>query len=90
MWPAPATAIIGAWNVTFSAACDGTSYVRAWAIFFVGDALGMVAVAPPLLVWIGTRVNFRALARRIEFAALLASTLCVGALIFTQSIGRST
>jgi integral membrane sensor domain MASE1 len=27
----------------------GTSYGRAWVIFFVGDALGMVAVAPPLL-----------------------------------------
>ncbi len=79
------TAIIGAWNVTILSGLHGTSYMRAWVIFFVGDALGMVAVAPPLLVWIGSRVNFQALVRRIEFAALLASTLCVGALIFTQS-----
>jgi len=79
------TAIVGAWNVTILSGLHGTSYARAWVIFFVGDALGMVAVAPPLLVWIGSRVNFQALARRIEFAALLASTLCVGALIFTQS-----
>ncbi len=79
------TAIVGAWNVTILSGLDGTSYVRAWVIFFVGDALGMVAVAPPLLVWIGSRVSFQALARRVEFAALLASTLCVGALIFTQT-----
>jgi len=79
------TAIIGAWNVTSLSGLDSTSYVRAWGIFFVGDALGMVAVAPPLLVWIGSRVSFQALARRIEFAALLASTLCVGALVFMQT-----
>jgi PAS domain S-box-containing protein len=82
---AAATAIVGAWNVTTLAGLDGTSYPRAWIIFFVGDALGMVAVTPPLLVWIGSRVSFQALARRFEFAALLASTLCVGALIFTQA-----
>ena len=79
------TAIIGAWNATTLSGLHGTSYARAWVIFFVGDALGMVAVAPPLLVWIGNRVNFQALTRRIEFAALLASTLCVGVLVFTQS-----
>ena len=79
------TAIVGAWNVTILSGLDGTSYVRAWVIFFVGDALGMVAVAPPLLVWIGSRVSFQALARRVEFAALLSATLCVGALIFTQA-----
>ena len=79
------TAFVGAWNVTILSGLDGTSYVRAWVIFFVGDALGMVAVAPPLLVWIGSRVSFQALARRVEFAALLSATLCVGALIFTQA-----
>jgi PAS domain S-box-containing protein len=78
------TAVVGAWNVTILSGLDSTSYGRAWVIFFVGDALGMVAVAPPLLVWIGNRVSFQALARRFEFAALLSATLCVGALIFTQ------
>ena len=54
------TAFVGAWNVTILSGLDGTSYVRAWLTFFVGDALGMLTVAPPLLVVGRHRVSFQA------------------------------
>ena len=66
------TALIGAWNVGTLTPVPDPDYGRAWLTFFVGDALGMLSVAPPLLVWGSTRVRFSPNSRRLEFAGLLA------------------
>jgi two-component system cell cycle sensor histidine kinase/response regulator CckA len=81
---AAVTAPIAAWSVaTFSAVPD-PQYARAWITLLVGDLLGMLLVAPPLIVWGGTRVKFEPPRRRVEFAALLAVSLLVGLLVFAE------
>jgi PAS domain S-box-containing protein len=79
------TALIGAWNVGMLTPVADPDYLRAWLTFFVGDALGMLTVAPPLLVWGSTRVRFSPNWRRIEFAGLLAVAFVTGTIVFAQS-----
>jgi PAS domain S-box-containing protein len=79
------TALIGAWNVGTLTPVPDPDYGRAWLTFFVGDALGMLSVAPPLLVWGSTRVRFSPNSRRLEFAGLLAVAFVIGTLVFAQS-----
>jgi two-component system, cell cycle sensor histidine kinase and response regulator CckA len=78
------TALIGAWNVGMLTPVPDPDYARAWLTFFVGDALGMLAVAPPLLVWGSTRVRFQRNWQRIEFAGLLVVAFVIGTLVFAQ------
>ncbi len=81
---AGATALIGAWNLTFLQHVDA-HYGLAWATFFAGDALGMLALTPGLLVWGGTRVSFGGNWRRLEFGFLLCAAFAVGVLVFGQT-----
>ena len=79
------TALVGAWNVGMLTPVPDPDYARAWLTFFVGDALGMLSVAPPLLVWGSTRVRFTPNWRRVEFAGLLAVAFVTGTVVFAQS-----
>jgi PAS domain S-box-containing protein len=81
---AAATATVGAWNLTYLAGLDQT-YGLAWLTFFAGDVLGMLALAPVLLVWGGTRVSFAGKWRRLEFGFLLCAAFVVGILVFGQT-----
>jgi PAS domain S-box-containing protein len=79
------TAFIGAWNVGMLTPVPDPNYARAWLTFFVGDALGMLSVAPPLLVWCSARVHFSPARRRAEFAGLLTVAFAIGTVVFAQS-----
>ena len=81
---AAVTAVVGAWNLTALAPGGVGLYGETWLTFWVGDAVAMLTVTPTLLVWAGPRVRFHGLWRRVEFAALLASAVIVGTLVFGQ------
>ena len=80
---AGATATVGALNLTYLQHIN-PDYGLAWATFFAGDVLGMMALAPALLVWGGTRVSFGGTWRRFEFGLLLTASFAVGVLVFGQ------
>ena len=80
---AGATATVGALNLTYLRHVD-PDYGLAWATFFAGDVLGIMGLAPALLVWGGTRVSFGGTWRRFEFGLLLTASFAVGVLVFGQ------
>jgi PAS domain S-box-containing protein len=81
---AAVTAVVGAWNLISVTPGGGGSFGDTWLTFWVGDALAMLTVTPTLLVWAGSRVRFPGRWRRVEFAALLATSFVVGTLVFGQ------
>ena len=85
---AGATALIGAWNLTFLQHVDA-HYGLAWATFFAGDALGMLALTPGLC-WFGAAraSSFGGNWRRLEFGFLLCAAFAVGVLVFGQNVAH--
>jgi PAS domain S-box-containing protein len=79
------TASVGAWNVTMLSGRSAGEYGSAWVIFFVGDLVGMMALAPPLLVWGSRSTRIGGGARQLEFLALLISAAILGALVFASA-----
>src|SRR5262245_47555323 len=82
---AAVTAVIGALNLTLFARTD-PEYWPAWVAFFVGDVLGMLSLAPGLLVWGSTRLTFTNPRRELEFFGLVSASCMVGLLVFGQAL----
>jgi signal transduction histidine kinase/CheY-like chemotaxis protein len=63
----------------------GAMFGGLWGLWWIGDALGALIVAPALLVWTGTDVLPRRRGAVLEAAALLAALLATSALAFTEA-----
>jgi PAS domain S-box-containing protein len=81
---AAVTAVAGAVNLTQFTPGVNLPFDQTWVTFWVGDALAMLTVTPVLIIWAGATVRFGGRWRRVEFAALLASSFIVGSLVFGQ------
>jgi PAS domain S-box-containing protein len=79
-------AVPGTWALNTLSHRSFATFGAEWLAFFGGDALGILALTPTLLVWIGTRVSFPRTVRRLEFAVMLAATFTVGLLVFAQAV----
>ncbi|MCC6319701.1 MAG: MASE1 domain-containing protein [Gemmatimonadaceae bacterium] len=64
--------------------------LRAFGSWSLGDAIGILAFGPPLLLWLQNRDPI-ARPRRLEFAAMIAGTLFLsGFVLFSYELGTSS
>jgi signal transduction histidine kinase len=60
-----------------------SNYFSVWWVWWVGDAMGVLLVAPPLLTFFSSRAEARAGLQLLELALLFVSLFAASALIFT-------
>lgn len=58
------------------------SFGDIWLTWWLGDLAGALVVAPPLLLWAGSRWTWPDRARTVEAALLLGSVALIGAAVF--------
>jgi signal transduction histidine kinase len=79
------TATNGVANLALGHVIPWSAYASVWWVWWVGDAMGIVVVAPSLLTWISNpRVEWRGW-RAVELAALFAALLVASKLVFANS-----
>jgi PAS domain S-box-containing protein len=84
------TAISATNGVTVLTIADATEdpYGSAWLLWWFGDAIGVLMVAPALLVLFASRGSRPTRARLLEALALLAAVATVGAIVFLAGAWR--
>jgi PAS domain S-box-containing protein len=84
------TAISATNGVTVITIADATEdpYASAWLLWWFGDAIGVLMVAPALLVLFASRGSRPTRARLLEALALLAAVATVGAIVFLAGAWR--
>jgi PAS domain S-box-containing protein len=76
------SATIGATSLRLAGAISWSAYPFSWSIWWFGDAMGDLLVAPALLVWVGgPRAGFD-LRRSIEAAVLVVLLIAVSSVVF--------
>ncbi len=78
--------MLSAWVGVASLTLGGTvavgDYASVWLKWWLGDMMGVLVVAPPLLIWLSHPRPMLSARQKIEAASLFASLLVVGYLIF--------
>ncbi len=81
------SASVGTASLAAGGLVPWSEYVSVWRIWWMGDSLGVLIVAPLLLTWArDLRVTWGS-ARRVELAAYLASVVLVGLAVFVIPSG---
>ncbi|HEY3134406.1 MAG TPA: MASE1 domain-containing protein, partial [Gemmatimonadaceae bacterium] len=78
------SATIGVMTLHLSGIAPRAQVVDAWRAWWLGDAIGMVLVAPPILVWM-TRRALPSDRRLLEAAALTIGVIAVSITIFFKT-----
>lgn len=80
------SATVGATTLWVAGVVHGTGFWAAWSVWWAGDAMGVLVVAPVLLVASRTRWRFKASALRwLEAAAVPIATLTIVAVSYRTS-----
>jgi PAS domain S-box-containing protein len=83
------SATLGTASLVAESLVGWSDYVAVWWVWWTGDSLGILVVAPVLLTWIDRpRIQWRG-ARLIEVAAYLIVTGLVGLIVFVLPAGSS-
>jgi signal transduction histidine kinase/ActR/RegA family two-component response regulator len=77
------SATVGVAALAVSGIASWAAYGSIWSVWWVGDGLGDLLVAPFLLAWATAPLLRREASRRLEFAVLLAATLAVESFVFS-------
>src|SRR5581483_7833250 len=67
---------------------SGSPYGSAWALWWLGDATGVLLVAPVLLVWAGAGLRLPSRRRCLEAAVLGSALAGVSAAVFLAGLWR--
>ena len=79
------SATVGASSLAWRGLIEWQSWGSVWMVWWMGDATGVVLVAPMILLWRdGPRLNRR---RFVEVSMLVVSVVAMGAIVF-GGIGR--
>jgi signal transduction histidine kinase len=78
------SASIGASAMTFAGLSPWAGATSTWVEWWIGDAMGILVVAPPLLAWSSRPRLRRGYTDLAEILAIAAALLFVGALVFFQ------
>jgi diguanylate cyclase (GGDEF)-like protein/PAS domain S-box-containing protein len=78
------SASIGAAALTLADLSSASLFGTVWLTWWLGDAVGALLIAPPLLAWFGETLRHTPLtmARRLEAALLTGASVLAGVLIF--------
>jgi PAS domain S-box-containing protein len=76
------SATIGAASLCAGGVKPWTAYAEMWSVWWLGDALGVLVVAPPLLTWARSRRDPRPLGQFVEAGALLFALTAVSVSVF--------
>ena len=77
------SALVGVASLTLGGIVAVGDYATVWLKWWLGDMMGVLVVAPPLLVWFSHARPILSAQQKVEAASLLASLLVVSYLIFT-------
>jgi PAS domain S-box-containing protein len=80
------TATNGVLNLVLGGIIPWTAGPSVWWVWWVGDSMGALLVAPTLLTWYANPYPVWPSARLLEFAAALAALVPVSALCFSASL----
>ena len=75
-------ATLGVGTLAMTESMDWARFWHTWRVFWVGDAMGVLVVAPLLLTWLGGGFGPWAHRRRMELGALLAGLGLATHLVF--------
>jgi PAS domain S-box-containing protein len=83
------SATLGTASLVFESLVGWTDYAAVWWVWWTGDSLGVLVIAPVLLTWIDRpRIQWRG-ARLAEVVAYLLVTALVGMMVFVLPSGSS-
>jgi signal transduction histidine kinase len=83
------SATVGASAMAVSGLIPWAYWGSTWAEWWIGDAMGILVVAPPLLAW-SSRPTWRGIPSSAEVLAVVGILLTVGLLVFLQEPGRAS
>jgi PAS domain S-box-containing protein len=78
----------GVTTLWLSGDVSGSSYGSNWLLWWIGDAMGALIVAPLLMVWLAAPIRGLRRARVVEALALLALLVGVSSLVFLGGLWR--
>lgn len=76
------SAVVGVGTLTLGGVVPFESYVSVWMIWWLGDMIGVLMVAPPLLIWLSHPHPALSKLQIVEALGLLAMVLIVCNLVF--------
>jgi PAS domain S-box-containing protein len=82
------SATIGVSSLTLGGAANWREYPAIWLTWWLGDAVGALVVGPVIVLWCARLAAPRSWWRVLEGAALFATVMAVGALVFFGFVGQ--
>ena len=76
------SAVVGVGTLTLGGVVPFESYLSVWMIWWLGDMMGVLMVAPPLLIWLSHPHPVLSKLQIVEALVLLAMLLIVCTLVF--------
>jgi signal transduction histidine kinase len=78
----------GVTTLWISGDVTGSDYGSEWLLWWIGDGMGNLIVAPLLLVWATTPLKLLGRARALEAVALLGALVAVSGIVFLAGLWR--
>ena len=86
---ATVSATMGTLSLSAGAVVPWPGFLSAWGVWWTGDSLGVLILAPALLTWVDRpRIHWQG-ARLAEFAIYVALTVLIGLVVFVLPPGAS-
>jgi len=76
------SATVGVTSLTLGGFVQGSAYAQVWSTWWLGDAMGVLVVAPPLLLWGAGRAPMWRRLLSVEAACLGLGYILTGILVF--------